>query len=131
MLTLYGKYLKKIQIDAAESSATMAKRLGCTGAYLSAIVHGKRNIPDSFHQLIKKLYKLSPAMVGAFNNAFFLTQKQYTFNLSDSCSAERRGCVYYLYRYLDRMADSDVKTVLDLLSGIATELENNDKGDKC
>ena len=46
MLTEFGKCLRKIRIDKAELLKDMAEKLQVTSAYLSAVEHGKREIPD-------------------------------------------------------------------------------------
>ena len=46
MITNFGKFLRKLRIDNNEFLKDMAARLGVTVAYLSAIEHGKRDVPD-------------------------------------------------------------------------------------
>lgn len=57
-MTEYGKLLRKIRIDNSEVLYDMAKKLGITSSYLSAIECGKRVIPVNFSERISELYSL-------------------------------------------------------------------------
>lgn len=61
-VTSLGKRLRKIRIDNDEITLDMAKKLGISISYLSAIEHGKRNIPDTFIQKLFENYNLNEKM---------------------------------------------------------------------
>lgn len=59
MLTLFGKFCRKLRIDNGELLKDMAGKLGVTPSYLSAVENGKRNVPHDWLELISNLYSLS------------------------------------------------------------------------
>ena len=61
-VTSLGKRLRQIRIDNDEITLDMAKKLGISISYLSAIEHGKRNIPDTFIQKLFENYNLNEKM---------------------------------------------------------------------
>lgn len=52
MLTRLGKELRKIRLDRDELMKDMARKLGVTVAYLSAVENGTRKFPDAWIQII-------------------------------------------------------------------------------
>ncbi len=63
MLTEFGKELRKIRLDRDELLRDMAKKLGVTVAYLSAVENGSRKIPDAWVYTISDLYNLNDSEV--------------------------------------------------------------------
>lgn len=58
-LTPLGKELRKLRIDAGERIADLAKALGCTSSFVSAVELGKRSPPDSFISGVVEHYDLN------------------------------------------------------------------------
>lgn len=58
-LTAYGKELRKLRIDRAEFMGVMARKIGLSSAYLSAIENGTRAIPKDLTETICTVYALS------------------------------------------------------------------------
>ncbi|GIP57928.1 helix-turn-helix domain-containing protein [Paenibacillus woosongensis] len=59
MLTLFGRFCRKLRIDNGELLKDMADKLNVTSSYLSAVENGKRNVPHNWLDLISDLYSLS------------------------------------------------------------------------
>ena len=59
MLTNFGKALRKMRIDHEEFLKDMAKKLGVTVAYLSAVENGRRDVPDAWVNKLAESYSLS------------------------------------------------------------------------
>lgn len=57
-ITNFGKMLRKIRIDRGELLYDMAKKLGVTSSYLSAVELGKRKVPDGWVENLIKEYNL-------------------------------------------------------------------------
>ncbi len=47
MLTEFGKAIRKIRLDKGEILKDMAKRLGISSAFLSAVENGRKNVPEN------------------------------------------------------------------------------------
>ena len=56
-LTEFGKAVRKARLDSGDTLKTMAKSLGITPAFLSAIEHGKNKIPPHLVVRIEALLK--------------------------------------------------------------------------
>jgi len=59
MITEFGRILRNIRMDCNELLKDMADKLNITSSYLSAIEHGKREIPEGFVNDIICLYNLN------------------------------------------------------------------------
>lgn len=86
MITLFGKFCRKLRIDNGELLKDMADNLGVTSSYLSAVENGKREIPSSWEKIIVKKYKLSRENANELGEVIYNSQKQIrieTENLKD------------------------------------------------
>lgn len=57
-INAFGKYYRILRLNERESQRDMAKRLGVSAAFLSAVELGKRTIPINFENKISKEYEL-------------------------------------------------------------------------
>ena len=60
-LTAFGQFTRKLRVDRGEFLKDMAKRLGVTASYLSAVEMGKRNAPRDWARRLSDLYELPDA----------------------------------------------------------------------
>lgn len=68
-VTAFGKLLRKLRIDYSEVLGTMAKRLGISPAYLSAIENNGRDIPEDFVAKIAAEYNLDETQIKELEEA--------------------------------------------------------------
>ena len=68
-VTAFGKILRKLRIDYSEVLGTMAKRLGISSAYLSAIENNGRDIPEDFIAKIANEYNLNESQINELEEA--------------------------------------------------------------
>lgn len=68
-VTAFGKILRKLRIDYSEVLETMAKRLGISSAYLSAIENNGRDIPEDFIAKIANEYNLNESQINELEEA--------------------------------------------------------------
>lgn len=68
-VTVFGKVLRKLRIDHSEVLGTMAKRLGISPAYLSAIENNGRDIPDGLIAKIASEYRLDESQITELEEA--------------------------------------------------------------
>lgn len=59
MITTFGKLLRKIRIDHGEILMDMAKRLGVSPSFLSAVEVGRKSAPSGWSDTIAEQYHLS------------------------------------------------------------------------
>lgn len=59
MATGFGKFLRKLRIDADETQGDMAKKLDVAQSFLSAVENGKKGISKALCRKILDSYSLS------------------------------------------------------------------------
>lgn len=59
MVTEFGKFLRILRVSRDESAKQMAEKLGVSASYLSAVELGKRDIPNSWEDIINEKYMLN------------------------------------------------------------------------
>lgn len=57
-LTSFGQFVRKLRISKHEYLKDMAEKLSITPAYLSAVEHGRRNVPFSWILLLQTHYDI-------------------------------------------------------------------------
>jgi transcriptional regulator with XRE-family HTH domain len=72
MTTDFGKFCRKLRIDKDELMKDMAKKLGVTVSYLSAIEKGKRSIPGDWAEQISEHYELTEQQVQELTNLLII-----------------------------------------------------------
>ena len=83
MLTEFGKLLRIIRINSGDTSRDMAKKLGLSASYLSAIEGGKRNIPTDMEKMLSKSYPLSKIDIEKLRSAMLSSSDSVKINLKD------------------------------------------------
>jgi len=82
-VTTFGKELRKLRVDTSELLGDMAKRLGISAAYLSAIEVGNRAIPDDFVAKVVAEYGLDEAMAKKLEESKVSSQGKFEVELGD------------------------------------------------
>lgn len=114
MATSFGKELRKLRIDKDENIHSMAKKLGISISYLSAIEAGSRNIPDDLVDKVVKKYHLSEERSEIMRQAEAESSKEIEIDLK-TMTAEQRKLVFALSRKLNEMSDEDCLNILNKL----------------
>lgn len=83
MATAFSNVMKEVRSNEGESLRTMAKRLGISAAFLSAIEVGKKTIPLDYADKITEEYKLSKEMHDKIKDAIFDTNDMIKLGLND------------------------------------------------
>ena len=95
MVTEFGKHLRILRVKHDETLEDMAKKLGVSKSYLSAVENGKRGIPTAWREVLGYEYGLSQSSMIALNNAIAQSVRKLTFEL-------------------DRVSDTDRATLLSI-----------------
>lgn len=114
MATTFGKELRKLRIDKDETIYVMAKKLGISMSYLSAIEAGTRNIPMGMVDTIIEKYHLNKERSEIMRQAEAESSKEIDIDLS-AVSAEQRKLVFALSRKLSDISDEDCLEILNKL----------------
>ena len=114
MASKFGKELRKIRVDYEDSINDMAKKLGISMSYLSAIEAGKRNIPSDMVSKIISSYKLSKERSEILKQSEVESAKQINIDLS-TVSVEQRKLVFALSRKINDISDEECFKILEKL----------------
>ena len=114
MATTFGKELRKLRIDKDENIHTMAKKLGISISYLSAIEAGSRKIPSGMVDKIIEKYHLSKERSEIMRQAEAESAKEIDIDLS-TVSVEQRKLVFALSRKLNDISDEECLDILNKL----------------
>lgn len=115
MLTLFGKFCRKLRIDSGELLKDMADKLGVTSSYLSAVETGKRNVPAEWLDKLTKLYSLNRSESTELSEAIHESQLTIKFDLNEMRKDER-NLVLAFARRLDGLAADDKKQIQSILN---------------
>ncbi|HZG20588.1 MAG TPA: helix-turn-helix transcriptional regulator [Herbaspirillum sp.] len=110
MITAFGKFLRELRHLHAELMKDMADNLQVSSAFLSSVESGKKNIPPTWLDSLRNLYKLSPQQVNALNDAFNRSQKNAMIDLSNE-SEKRREIAVTLARTFNDLSDEQLDTI--------------------
>lgn len=114
MATTFGKELRKLRIDKDENIHDMAKKLGISISYLSAIEAGSRNIPSDMVDKIVAKYHLNGERSEILRQAEAESSKEIDIDLS-TVSVEQRKLVFALSRKINDISDEQCLDILNKL----------------
>ena len=121
MLTAFGKLLRIIRINSGDTSRDMAKKLGFSPSYLSAIESGKRNVPIDMERLLSRSYPLSQIDLEKLRTAMFSSGGAVKINLTDF--AEKKQKVIMAIAQ-DDISDNVLDEISDLIFRHEKDTEN-------
>ena len=113
MLTSFGKTLRKIRIDHDELLKDMASKLGVTVAYLSAVENGKREVPDSWIDIISCKYGLADAEVVELQKCAYESKDNLRIDLNN-VSVEERELALAFARSFKTLTEEEMKTLNEI-----------------
>ena len=114
--TSLGKRLRKIRIDNDEITLNMAEKLGISISYLSAIEHGKRNIPNDFIQKLFDKYQLSEEMKTLIQKDVVDYSGEMKLIMSQMNEQQQELSLLYA-RKINKLNDKQIKKMRRFLNG--------------
>lgn len=115
-VTSLGKRLRKIRIDNDEITLNMAEKLGISISYLSAIEHGKRNIPNDFIQKLFDKYQLSEEMKTLIQKDVVDYSGEMKLIMSQMNEQQQELSLLYA-RKINELNDEQIKKMRRFLNG--------------
>lgn len=107
MLTLFGKYVRKLRIDRNELLRDMAVKLGVASSYLSAVETGKRNVPHDWLEKISNLYQLNVEETQDLKKAIEGSQLSVKIDLQKASDSDKNIVMSFARKFND--LDEDEK----------------------
>ncbi len=99
-----------------ENQKEMAKKLGVTAAYLSAVEKDKNNIPGDWYEKLIIIYNLSQKEIRELNKSIIGSRKNISV---EELSSEDRNLIFTLVQYLSNENENDkdnIRTVIKKLT---------------
>ena len=110
MLTSFGKALRKLRIDHNELLKDMAGHLNVTVAYLSAVENGKREVLDSWIDILADAYKLSSEDKRELQGYAYEDKDTLKINLQGIEQKEKELALAFA-RSFKTLSDEEVRTL--------------------
>ncbi len=114
MLTSVGRFLRKLRIDEGEILRDMAKKLGVSSAFLSAVENGKKKVPEVWITKLEELYSLTPVQVTELKDAIIESSDTIEINIRNASSANRQLAVSFA-RQFDTLDEETTKKLFSIL----------------
>lgn len=112
MTTELGKFMRKIRIDKDERLFDMAKRLGVSSAFISAIELGKKSPPEGFEEKITSAYDLQASAAQTLHFLADRERKSFTLEPRSQIGRDTAGM---LARRINSLSDADLAQIQKIL----------------
>lgn len=104
-----------------EKQKDMAKKLGVTAAYLSAVEKDKNNIPAEWHERIIEIYNLDKEEINALNKAIIGSRKNISI---EEMNSQDRNFVFSFVQYFSCLNESEKEKIKSLINTLIEEKKN-------
>lgn len=115
MITNFGKELRKLRIDNDELLKDMANKLGVTISYLSAVEHGKREVPDDWIDTISELYQLSDVEKDNLEDLAYMSKNKVSIDLLE-VNDKKKNTALAFARKFDNLSDEEINKINKILN---------------
>ena len=112
--TPFGEFVRILRIKHHQVMGDMAKMLGTSTPFLSAVENGKKNIPTEWIQKIANYYALSAEDKKELEAAAEESRIQYKIVPKDASKNQRRVALEFA-RSFDEIDDETALKILELL----------------
>lgn len=107
MITALGIFLRKLRLDVDEIMKEMAEKLEVSPSFLSAVENGKKKIPDTWYDMIVRLYDLTEDKQNELIISIEESQKSIEINL-ENLSKEKKRLAFSFARELENMNEQEI-----------------------
>ena len=114
MLTEFGKILRKIRIDNQELLKDMAKKLGVSSAYLSAVETGKRKVPNGWVTKVANLYALDEESKDELELACERSAQEVKISLAKATGLQREAALSFA-KALEGLDDQKLRKIMEVV----------------
>jgi len=120
--TKFGEFVRILRIKHHEVMGDMAKVLGTSLPFLSAVENGKKNVPGDWIEKLTRHYQLSNEEQRDLQEAVEESRTQYKVSTKTAGMTQRRAAMQFA-RSFDSMDDETALKILELLSKVEDEEE--------
>lgn len=112
--TKFGEYMRVLRVQHHEVMGDVAKLLGVSTPFLSAVENGRKNVPDEWFDILAKHYSLTSDEVAEMKNAAENSRNQVKIALSKSESYQREVALQFA-RSFEGIDEDTAEKILALL----------------
>lgn len=112
--TKFGEFMRILRVRHHEIMGDIAKLLGVSTPFLSAVENGKKNVPAEWISIITDHYALADTEQAELKEAIENSKTQIKLNLSGS-SAYQRDAALQFARSFGEIDETTAKKILELL----------------
>ena len=114
-ITKFGEYARDLRIDRGENLKEMAKSLGVSSAFLSAVENGKKQVPKTWYERISSIYELALKEKEKLKNAIEESKKMLVLNLENATQANKEFALVFA-RSFEELTDEERKKIQGILT---------------
>ena len=114
MATTLEVFLRKLRLANDEILKDMAKNLGVSSAFLSAVENGKKKMPNNWERKLKEVYSLSTVQIEELRRAVMESSGVVELNLKGLSTSNRELAISFA-RQFETMDDETSKELLAFL----------------
>lgn len=112
--TKFGEFMRILRVQHHEVMGDVAKLLGVSTPFLSAVENGKKNVPSEWLDIIAEHYSLSNEKIDEMKEAAENSRTQVKINLSKSETYQRETALQFA-RSFDDIDEETATRILELL----------------
>ena len=113
--TRYGELMRILRIKHHEVMGDTAKLMNCMVSFVSSVESGKKNVPETWTQIIIEHYQLSQAEQAELFEAIEDSKTQVKLNLISASLPQRRVAVQF-QRSFEKLDDETADAIYRLLN---------------
>ena len=113
--TSFGEFARILRIKRHEVLGDMAKKLGTSLAFLSAVENGRKNIPASWYNVLVSEYDLSHNEQQELKEAIEESKLQFKIVPKSAGKIQRRAALVF-QRAFDDMDDETALKVIEIIN---------------
>ena len=112
--TPFGKFVKDLLVSHKKTNCSLAETLGCTPAYLSKVIHGKRSVPTKWLSTIINVFKLDETQIATMKKAYHDSQAVVKIDLTGQSNLKRQVAITFA-RMLDKLTEPELQAIRQYL----------------
>lgn len=112
--TKFGEFMRVLRVRHHEVMGDVAKLLGVSTPFLSAVENGRKNVPNEWFDIIAEHYALSDDEIADMKNAAENSRNQVKITLSKSETYQRDVALQFA-RSFDGIDEDTAEKILALL----------------
>ena len=113
--TRFGEMLRVLRVKNHEVMGDLARMLGVSTSFLSAVECGKKNVPDSWVDFLTEHYGLTGKEKAELIEAIEMSKTSIKINLAEE-NGYKRDLALQLQRSFNDMDEETAKHIIELLN---------------